>query len=418
MLQKIAGKLHKGFEEQSLKQSLLHLFSVQLIPNPAIGWLGRDRSSRSGRPIQWISLAVLAGALVGCQSPSTSRQDADAVAPQTPATQPTAATPTKSDLTVVATSGVLCDLSQQIAKDTLTVICLIQPGQDPHTFSPSPSNRQAIDKADLILYAGYGLEETILPLMEATKNPAPKIAVFEKAVPNPLMGEAHDHEAHDHEAEKAEHDDHDHEAEKAEHDGHDHESEKTEAALVPDPHVWHDAENGVAIANTISATLSEINPAQTAFYKQNTANLTAQLKQLDGWITAQVTTIPEAARKLITTHEALQYYASAYGFELNGALSGISTEQAPSAAALSNLVDTIKTAQIPTIFAETTSNSDLINTVAKSAGVKVATEPLFVEGPGPIGSSADTYQGMLVNNTCIIVNGLGGRCNPQSAPLQ
>jgi manganese/iron transport system substrate-binding protein len=380
-------------------------------------------SRRQWRKGPLLSALLVAGALVSsCQGADQSTGVPDTSnTPATASSQSPSAAATKSDLTVVATSGVLCDLSAQIAQDTLKVVCLLQPGQDPHTFSPSPSIRQAIDKADLILYGGYNLEETILPLLEATSNSAPQVAVFEKAVPDPLMGEhGHEHghaENHDHEESHDHEENHDHE-ESHDHEENHAEGEAEEEALVADPHVWHDAENGVAIANTINTALAQLNPAQQAFYQQNTTNLTAQLKQIDGWITAQVATIPQAGRKLITTHEALQYYASAYGFELNGALGGLSTEQAPAAATLSELVDTIKAAQIPTIFAENTSNRDLITTIANSAEVKVAEQPLFVEGPGPQGSGADTYQRMLVSNTCIIVNGLGGRCDSKSAPIQ
>jgi manganese/iron transport system substrate-binding protein len=50
--------------------------------------------------------------------------------------------------------------------------------------------------------------------------------------------------------------------------------------------------------------------------------------------------------------------------------------------------------------------------VAKETGVKVADQKLFVDGLGEPGSQGDTYIGMLTNNTCTIVEGLGGKCTP------
>ena len=53
-------------------------------------------------------------------------------------------------------------------------------------------------------------------------------------------------------------------------------------------------------------------------------------------------------------------------------------------------MDQVKGATVPAIFAETTTNPDLINTVANDAGVKVAEQPLFVEGPGGPGNHRQT----------------------------
>ena len=77
---------------------------------------------------------------------------------------------------------------------------------------------------------------------------------------------------------------------------------------------------------------------------------------------------------------------------------------------LTELIDQVKAAKTPAIFAETSTNLQLINTVAREAGVVVAENPLYVEGPGGPGSTAETMQAMLVENTCTIVNALGGVC--------
>ena len=76
-----------------------------------------------------------------------------------------------------------------------------------------------------------------------------------------------------------------------------------------------------------------------------------------------------------------------------------------------------KTLGVPAVFAETTSNPQLIETLAKNADVKVAADPLFVEGPGGPGTRAETIQAMLVSNTCTVVNALGGTCAETDAPL-
>ena len=86
-----------------------------------------------------------------------------------------------------------------------------------------------------------------------------------------------------------------------------------------------------------------------------------------------------------------------------------STEEAPTATRVKELVKDIRVTGVPTIFAEVTINPKLIKSVAKEANVKVAERELFADGLGVPGSEGATYTGMLVANTETIVEGLGGK---------
>ncbi|MEQ8754465.1 MAG: zinc ABC transporter substrate-binding protein [Coleofasciculus sp. G1-WW12-02] len=299
---------------------------------------------------------------------------------------------------VVASHRVLCDLTKEIAQDTIQLNCLLDPNQDPHTYRATPSHRKAVETAQLILYGGYDAEAGVEGLIEASNTSAPIVAVFEEAVPNPLEGEAHHH---DHgEKEQGEHSDHEenHAADKGE--------------KVPDPHVWHDVQNGMAMVDVIRNQLTQINPDQADLYAENAQQLTSQLDQLDTWVNAQVATIPPGKRTIVTTHDALAYYVNAYGFEAAESLQGLSTEETPSAARVKELVETIEQAKVPTIFVETTTNSTAIETVAREADVKVSEQKLIVGSLGDQNSDTGTYIGMITHNTCAIAKGLGGTCTP------
>ncbi|MBD2167732.1 zinc ABC transporter substrate-binding protein [Calothrix membranacea FACHB-236] len=325
------------------------------------------------------SIAVLALSLGlwGCEATPTSQQNqsidsATSIATATPATE-------SSELPlVVATNTIVCDLTKQIAATTVNLQCLIEPGSDPHVYQPKPGDRKAIEQAKLILYGGYDFEHDLVKLITATSNPASKVAVYELAVPNP---------------------------QKFEEDG------KT----VTDPHVWHNAQNGIAIAKVINESLSKLKPEKAQIYSENTQKVTSEISQIDNWIKSEVATIPEKSRKLVTTHDALGYYAKAYAIPVEEALGGISTEEAPTAARVSSLVKELKQTGVPTIFAEVTINPKLITAVAKSANVKVADRELYADGLGEKGSEAETYQKMLIANTKSIVEGLGGKYTAFSA---
>ncbi len=290
---------------------------------------------------------------------------------------------------VVATTGVICDITKEIAASSIDTICLIKPGDDPHAYQIKPEDRKAIETGNLILYAGYDHEPSIIKLIESTTNSAPKIAVHQIAVPKPLMGEHENQGEHKTKAKP-------HEV-----------GEK-----VPDPHVWHNPQNGIRMVEVIRDELKKIAPNNSEIYTKNSAKLTTDLKKIDTWIKAQIATIPQAKRRLVTTHDALSYYADAYGFQVAGALQGVTTEEQPTAARIAELSSEIKRAGVPTIFVETTTNPKLMETVAREANVKISDKELYSDELGAPGSGADTYEGMLKSNTCAIVSGLGGNCTP------
>jgi manganese/iron transport system substrate-binding protein len=273
---------------------------------------------------------------------------------------------------VVATIDVICNLAKTIAKETIELKCLIAAGTDPHTYAVTPADRQAIETASLLLYAGYGFEPAIIKAIEATKNTAAKVAVNEVAVNKPLQMV---------------------------------EDGKAET----DPHVWHDAQNGIKIVASLESALSKAVPAQAATYAANAKSLTTELTQIDTWIKAQISTIPVKSRRLVTTHDALGYYGKAYNIPIEGALQGLSTEEKPTPTRVKKLVAEIKTSGVPTVFAEASNSSKLLDSVAVDANIKVSTDPLFADGLGEAGSSGDTYPKMLISNTKVITEGLGGK---------
>jgi manganese/iron transport system substrate-binding protein len=278
---------------------------------------------------------------------------------------------------VVATSSVVCDLTRQIAADTVDLKCLIAPGMDPHEYSPKPEDSKALEQAKLILYSGFDFEHQLIKLVQGAANNAPKIAVAEQAVPNPQQFE---------------------------------EDGKTEI----DPHVFHNAAHGIAMAEVINQKLSQLEPNNAQIYTANTKKVTDELTQINAWIKSQIATIPATQRQLVTTHDAFGYYSQAYDIPVVGALQGISTEEKATPARVTSLVKDIKKTGVPTIFAEATINPKLLESVAKEANIKVAKQELFADGIGEQGSAGDTYQKMLEANTRTIVEGLGGNFTPFS----
>ncbi len=272
---------------------------------------------------------------------------------------------------VVATTSILCDLAKQIAGKTINLTCLISPGTDPHLYQPTPSDRQAIERANLILYNGYNFEPRLIEIIRETKNSAPKIAVAQLALTQPQQFQQG-------------------------------------GKRVTDPHIWHDAKNAIKMVEVINRNLEKLAPSNVKSYNGKTKKIKNELTKLDNWIKLRVNSIPTNQRKLVTTHDGLGYYANAYGLSLAGSLQGINTEQQHTDRRIKNLVTNIQEAKVQTIFAETTINPKLIQSVAREANVKVSKRELYVDELGEPKSEAGTYQKMMVANTRTIVEGLGG----------
>ena len=277
-------------------------------------------------------------------------------------------------LPVVATFSVLGDLVQHVGGDAVTVTTLVGPGGDAHTFEPTPRESTALVDATVVFENGLGFEPWLDDLYAASGSKAARVVVTKNVKTRTAAEEG----LHDQHADEA------------------------------DPHVWHDVANTIEMVQTIAEGLASADPAHADAYRANAETYTAELRALDAFIVQQVNSIPAGRRKLVTSHDTFGYFAARYGFELVGtALGSASTEVAdPSAAQVAALVQSIKAAGVPAIFAENVSNQQLIDTIANEAGVKVA-PPLYTDALGEPGSAGATYIDMMRYNVSTIVTALG-----------
>lgn len=269
---------------------------------------------------------------------------------------------------VVATSTIIADLAKNIGGDEIDLTSILQPGIDPHVYEPVPRDTIYLEEAELILYNGYNLEPGLIKLIKAAGVKADKLAVGEVAEPLQL--------------------------------------DKGGKTTVPDPHIWGDVENAIKMSSAIRDALIKLSPEDKEKFTKNAEELINKLQQLDNSITQQIATIPKEKRKLITTHDAFQYYGRAYNIPIAGTLIGISTEEQPSAQTVKKLVEEVKRTGVKAIFAETTINPALIKTVAQEANVKLAPNELYSDSIGAPGSEGDSYIKMMETNTSTIVEAL------------
>ena len=297
-------------------------------------------------------------------------------------------------LSVVATTGIIADVAQQVAGDHLAIRALIPPDSDLHGFQPTPRDVATISGADLLFVNGLGLETFLQPLLDQADSHAQIIDLSKGITP---QGAVHD------DADAA-HDDADHNdptATNGEVAAHDDEHEHGEF----DPHLWLDPTNVAHWADAIAAALADADPTHADDYRANADRYQAELATLDRWIAAQIETIPVDQRKLVVDHQALSYYAAHYDLVQVGTLvEGISTMAEPSAAALATLQQQMMAEDVRAIFVSHTVNPQVAQSIANDLGLQVI--PIYTGSLTPPDGEAPTYLTMMRYNTEAIVEAL------------
>jgi zinc/manganese transport system substrate-binding protein len=295
------------------------------------------------------------------------------------------------DITVVATTTQAADLARAVAGDRAQVTGLIPPNADPHDYEVRPGDIKALADADVVIRSGGDLDDWLADAIESSGTDARELVLIDKV--DTIEGD-HGHEEEDeHAAEDEEH------AAEEEHAGEEEEI---------DPHWWQDPRNAAKAVDAIEATLAAADADGAATYARNAADYDRRLTALDGAVADCIDQLPSAQRKLVTTHDALGYYAQRYDLDVVGAvIPSLSTQAQASAGEVTELVDTIKREQVKAIFAESSVNPKLEQVVADQAGAEIG-KALWADTLGPEGSDGDTYLKSIAANTSAIVNGLSG----------
>jgi zinc/manganese transport system substrate-binding protein len=288
-------------------------------------------------------------------------------------------------LHVVTTTTIIADVARSIGGDLVEVTSIIPLGADDHSYTPSSREVAQVADADIVLMNGLFLEESLIDILEA--NAEPVIISFGVTVLDAdgeivgVLGEDADCEPGEHEEE--------------------HEHGRC------DPHVWMNPANVMIWAENIRAAFAGADPANADTYAANAEAYIEELENLDAELTELVSELPEEQRILVTNHEFLGYFAAAYDFEVIGTvIPGISTIAEVDPRSVAQLVERIRETGVPAIFAETSLNSDLAETVAAEVGREVAVVSLYSASLSDEDGPASTYIDYMRYNVTAIVEAL------------
>ena len=145
-------------------------------------------------------------------------------------------------------------------------------------------------------------------------------------------------------------------------------------------------------------------PADRDVFTANAAAYEAQLDGLDKAIRLKVAELARNKRRLVTSHDAFQYFARDYGFTIYP-IEGVSTAEEPSTRKVADLLGTIKQEKVKAVFFENTQNPKVIVQITQETGAKVGGE-LYADGLGAPDGDAATYIDMMHHNVNTIVDAL------------
>ena len=269
----------------------------------------------------------------------------------------------RADLKVASLSTITTDLARNIGGSHVVVDGIIKPGVDPHEFEPTPDDVKKIADANLVLLTGKGMEGYLSKLEEAAGGSA-KFVNVGKVIPSLTMSE--------------------------------------EGRTIEDPHWWHSVANVKMATRVIAEAFEKADPANAADYEKNTTAYLASLEELERWIRVQVAQIPHSQRKLVTSHDALQYFARDYGFTIYP-VKGVSTAEDPSSQHVREIIGVIKDQGVKAVFFESIENPRAVQQIADETGARTG-GTLYSDGLGD--TEGNTYDSMMRHNVSTIVTGL------------
>jgi zinc/manganese transport system substrate-binding protein len=262
---------------------------------------------------------------------------------------------------VVTSFSILGDFVKNVGGERVSVTTLVGPDGDVHVYTPAPADAKKIADAKLLVINGLGLEGWLPRLLQSSGSKAPITIATKTIAPLKLGSDA-------------------------------------------DPHAWQSVANAKKYVVNIRDALGAADPADAETFRANTARYLAELDALDREVREAIGKIPESRRKVISTHDAFGYFASAYGIKFIAPL-GVSTESEASARDIAGIITQIKTAKIPAVFLENISDPRLIRQIATETGARIG-GTLYSDSLTGEKGDAPTYIDMVRHNIRALTSAL------------
>lgn len=269
-------------------------------------------------------------------------------------------------------------LTDQLGGDRVSTQILVNKGQDPHTYEPSPKQIASLSRAKLYFTIGMEFEEQITRKLDAAVTGLTLVDSTSSITRIDMQEHGHDHE----EAEAGD---------EQTMQKHNEAGEQENHHQTTDPHVWLSPLNLIKMAETMATAMIAADPDNTAFFRENLQRTTAALNQLHQQISSDLA--PFKGSAFYVFHPSFGYFARDYHLQQEAVeISG----KSPSPRQLSALITRAKKDNVRIIFVQPQFDTKSAATVAQAIdGVVEPLDALAEDVAGNLRNIATQIQSAL-----------------------
>jgi len=281
-------------------------------------------------------------------------------------------------LRLVTTCFPLYDFASQIVGDRAEVTLLLKPGEESHSYEPTPKDILAIRNCDLFLCIGGQSDRWVTTLIGGDDMKHLRVLSLIDCV-TPLV--SHEDE---------------------------HEHEVGEETVTYDEHIWTSPTNAQAMVKAIRDAVIAIDPDNRSHYEERSVAYLAELTALD---CALRTLVDRAERKTLLFGDRFPflYFVNAYGLTYYAAFSGCSEESEVSAATIAFLIDKVRSESLPVVLITELSSGRIAESIAEATGATILSLHSCNNITADEAASGVTYLSLMQQNLTVLRTALGER---------
>lgn len=257
-------------------------------------------------------------------------------------------------ISVVTTIFPPYDFVREIAGEYAELKMLLKPGEESHSYEPTPQDIISIRNCDVFIYVGgendAWVEDILCSLPDDGRITLRLTDCVETVEEEHVEGmkEAPGH-IHEEEAEEA---------------------EETHSVHEIDEHVWTSPVNAALITEQIKNILIKADPEHEQFYSENAAKYKDKLAALDEQF-RQVTENAQRNILIFGDRFPFRYFADEYDLMYFAAFPGCAGDTEPSAATMAFLIDKVKQEDVPAVLKMELSNDNIAEAIAEATETEV-----------------------------------------------
>ncbi|WP_025133582.1 metal ABC transporter substrate-binding protein [Leucobacter sp. PH1c] len=267
---------------------------------------------------------------------------------------------------VLTTFTVLADIAQNVAGPHLRVESITKVGAEIHGYEPTPGDIARATEADLILDNGLGLEAWFAKFVDQLD--VPHVVVTEGIEPLEITADAD--------------------------------------AGKPNPHAWMSPRVVQQYVTAMADAFVDLDPAHAEAYRANATAYQAELQAVQDELVAELATLPEQQRALVTCEGAFSYLARDAGLT-EQFIWAVNAEQQATPRQIAATIEFVRANEVPAVFCESTVSDAPMQQVVSATDARFG-GTLYVDSLSEPDGPVPTYLELIRHDADTITAALTG----------